>query len=517
MASILDDGAMTSDRVRGREFRMLVGNELRQASDGGARPTIDPSTGRVLAHVPEGTAVDVAAAVAAGEAAQPAWEALGTRGRGEVFEQLAQAVVANREELALLDALDCGNPLPAMRLDVDISVHNIRHWPLLAYGLHGEVVDASPGNLHYTRFRPYGVVGRIVAFNHPGMFAMTRILAALIAGNTVVLKPGVQTPLSALAFGEVAREVLPPGVLNIVSGGAQTGDALVTHPRVKRLGFTGSEPTGRLIQQRAATAAVKHVSLELGGKNAMVVMPDADLGRVVDSAAAGMNLEVCQGQSCGSNSRILVHARVHDEFVGRLSQRVAGIRVAAAYAEEADMGPLVSDDHRSRVHGFVQRAAQAGASVVTGGDRPAGTDEAGYFLAPTVLAGVQAEMEIAQDEVFGPVVSVLRWSDYDQMLRTANGVDFGLTASVWTRDLDVAHRTAELLDAGYVWVNDSSRHYFGTPFGGTKDSGTGREESVEELHSYVEPKAVHVRLATRAQAAERVSSWTGGVDDPGAQ
>lgn len=504
--------------VGGRDFRLLIGGELRQSSGGGVGEVRNPSTGEVLAAVPDGSPQDIERAVESARAAQPGWSAIGLDARADCFWRLGRLIEDNLEELAMLDAIDSGNPVRAMRVDVRISLAYVRGWPGLAQGMHGQVVPASPGGLHYTTWQPYGVVGRITAFNHPFMFAATRPLPALITGNTIVIKPAPQTPLSTLRLGELFAEAFPPGVVNIVTGGAETGDALVTHREVKRLAFTGSVPVGLLIQRRAAESGrVKNVSLELGGKNAMVVMPDVDVEAAVEGAVEGMNLEVCQGQSCGSNSRILVHSRVHDEFVGRLTERVAGIRVAAAYSEEADMGPLVSDEHRTRVHGFVQRAAQAGASVVTGGDRPPGIDEAGYFLAPTVLAGVQADMEVAQDEVFGPVVSVLRWSNYDQMLHTANGVDFGLTASVWTRDLDLAHRTAQLLDAGYVWVNDSSRHYFGTPFGGTKDSGTGREESVDELYSYVEPKAVHVRLATREQAAARVRSWASDIDGGPAQ
>ena len=237
-----------------REFLLTIGGQSRAASDGGTRETYNPSTGAVLTHVPEATREDIAAAVDAADQAQRDWKALGVRGRGEVFFALAEVIERNRDDLAMLDALDSGNPYPGMLVDVDISLRNIRDWPALAFGLHGETIPASPRGLHYTRYEPYGVVGRIVAFNHPGMFAMTRILAALIVGNTVVLKPGVQTPLSALAFGVLTREVLPPGVVNVVSGGADSGDALVTHPQVKRIGFTGSVPTGLKIQQRQQPA-----------------------------------------------------------------------------------------------------------------------------------------------------------------------------------------------------------------------------------------------------------------------
>ncbi len=495
--------------VSGREFRMLIAGELCAAADGAVAPTLDPSTGQVLTTVPDGSAADVHRAVAAADRAQPAWAALGLDGRADCFARLGRLIEDNLEELAMLDAIDSGNPVRAMRQDVRISLSYVRGWPGLAQGMHGQVIPASPDGLHYTTWRPCGVVGRITAFNHPFMFAATRPLPALITGNTLVIKPAPQTPLSTLRLAELFAEAFPPGVVNVVTGGAETGDALVTHPTVKRLAFTGSVPVGLLIQRRAAESGrVKQVSLELGGKNAMVVLPDVDLDAAVEGAVEGMNLEVCQGQSCGSNSRVLVHSRVHDEFVHRLAERVGRIRVLSAYDERADMGPLVSDAHRTRVRGFLERAGTAGAQLLAGGGQPEGAPEEGFFLSPAVLAGVEPQMEVARDEVFGPVVSVLGWDDYDDMLETANGVDFGLTASVWTRDLDLAHRTAQLLDAGYVWVNDSSRHYFGTPFGGTKDSGTGREESVDELYSYVEPKAVHVRLAPAASAARRAGLVT---------
>ena len=491
-----------------RSWSMLVGGEPAAARSGRETEVRDPSTGEVVAVVPEAGPEDVDAAVRAAERAQPAWAAAPHATRAEAFARLATLVAEHREELALLDAVDSGNPVRAMRDDVGISLAYLRGWPGLAQGLHGSVVPASADGLHLTTSRPYGVVGRITAFNHPFMFAATRPLPALITGNTVVLKPSPQTPLATLRLAELCAEAFPPGVVNVMTGGAETGDALVTHPVVKRLAFTGSLPTGLLIQRRAAESGrVKQVSLELGGKNAMVVFPDVDLDEAVAGAVEGMNLTVCQGQSCGSNSRVLVHRDVHDEFVARLAAAVAAVDVRPAWDEAADMGPLVSQEHRTRVAGFLDRAAADGGEVVVGGDVPAGLPSGGSYLRPAVVAGLRPAMELSREEVFGPVVGVLPWRDWEEAVATANAVDYGLTASVWTRDLDLAHRTAAALDAGYVWVNDSSRHYFGTPFGGTKDSGTGREESVEELHGYLEQKAVHVRLGSAEAALGRL---TGG-------
>ena len=491
--------------VGGREFKMLIGGEFVAARDGAEVEVVDPSTGAALTSVPAAGAADVERAVAAAQAAQPAWEALGVAGRSACFARFDALLTEHRERLAMLDAIDCGNPVRAMRVDVDICHAYVRGWPSLAAAMTGDVIPASPGNLHYTAHRPYGVVGRITAFNHPMMFAATRPLPALIAGNTLVMKPSPDTSLSTLALAELFHEAFPPGVVNVVTGGGDAGDALVTHPRVKRIAFTGSVATGLLIQRRAAESGhVKQLSLELGGKNAMVVFPDVDLDEVVEGAIYGMNLDVCQGQSCGSNSRVLVHRRIYDAFVAKMAERLGDYRVGVAYEESTDVGPLVSRAHHARVASFVESGVAEGATLVRGGDRPADTPEGGNFIAPALFADVRPEMSIGREEIFGPVISVFPWDDYDAMVEQANGLDLGLTASVWTHDLDVAHKTADRLDAGYVWVNDSTRHYFGTPFGGSKNSGTGREESPEELLSYLEQKVVHTRLRDPHAALARM-------------
>jgi betaine-aldehyde dehydrogenase len=491
--------------VEGREFLMMIGGEQVAAEDGRVEQAVDPSTGRPLAAVPQASAADVARAISAAEAAFPAWAATSIEERSACFRRFDELLIEHREELAALDALDGGNPIKAMRVDVTISLDYVKGWPPLAQALHGEVIPASPGNLHYTSSRPYGVVGRITAFNHPLMFGATRPLASLISGNTLVLKPAPQTSLSTLVLGELYNEAFPAGVVNVVSGGADPGDALVSDGRVKRIAFTGSVPTGLLIQRRAAESGwVKHVSLELGGKNAMVIFPDVDVDAAVEGAIFGMNFNVCQGQSCGSNSRVLVHRAIYDEFVQRAGAALGRMRVGRAAEEATDMGPLVSAQHLERVNGLVAAGKSEGATLVTGGNRPEGVPEQGFFLAPTMFADVEPQMRIAREEIFGPVMSVTPWDDYEAMIALANGVDLGLTASVWTHDLDLAHRTAERMDAGYVWVNDSTRHYFGTPFGGTKNSGIGREESVEELRSYLESRVVHTRLADGGEALDRV-------------
>ncbi|MDI9897393.1 aldehyde dehydrogenase family protein [Rhodococcus sp. IEGM 1381] len=491
--------------VTSQDFKMLIGGQLVDSESGATQQVLDPSTGDKLTDIPRGTTADVEAATRAAQKAQPAWADLGVAGRARCFATFADLISRNRERLAMLDAIDCGNPVTAMRTDIDLCSAYLDGWPALAKSLTGDVYPASPGNLHYTAHRPFGVVGRITAFNHPVMFAITRPLPSLITGNTLVMKPSDETSLSTLALAELFNEAFPPGVVNIVTGDAATGDAIVTHPDIKRLAFTGSVGTGLLIQRRAAESGnVKHLSLELGGKNAMIVFPDVDLDLAVEGAIYGMNLDVCQGQSCGSNSRILVHAKIHDEFVHRMAARLAQYRVGIAYDENTDVGPVVSQAHWNRVNGYVESGVAEGATLVRGGDRPDGVPSGGNFINPALFADVTPAMRIGREEIFGPVVSVFKWSDYDTMMSEANGLDLGLTASVWTNDLSIAHKTADALDAGYVWINDSTRHYFGTPFGGTKNSALGREESKDELLTYLEQKVVHTRLGEAKTSLDRL-------------
>lgn len=496
-----------SDLVEGHDFRMLIGGDLVSAASGATLETIDPSTGGRLTVVPDAGADDVARAYEAAQAAQRDWQGIGIEGRTEVFARFGEAVRANQDRLAMLDAIDGGMPFRAMRFDIEISLWNIRDWPTLVRWHGGRTVPATPGNLHYTSYRPYGVVGKIIPFNHPAMFVLTRVLAPLIAGNAVILKAAPQTPLSALAVGEIVREVFPPGVFNILTGGADAGDAIVTHPGMKRIGFTGSVRTGMKIQQRAATAGIKAVSLELGGKNPMLVFPDVDLDEAVEGAVMGMNFGICTGQSCGSNSRVYVHRDIYEDFLGRAAERLEAMRVAAAYADEVDMGPLVSEQHFEHVMGFVRSGREQGARLVTGGGRPGNgaAPEGGYFLRPTLFADVTAEMDIGREEIFGPVMSVAPWDDLEDVIQRANDSTLGLTASVWTNDLSLAHKTADRLEAGYVWINDSSKHFWGMPFGGVKDSGLGREESTEEYESYLELKSVHTIMREPARALARMT------------
>lgn len=344
--------------------------------------------------------------------------------------------------------------------------------------------------LHYTTYQPFGVVARIVPFNHPVYFALTTILPPLLAGNTVVLKPAEQTPLSTLRLGQLIQEALPAGVVSILTGGRETGEALVTHPLVRRIAFTGSTATGLAIQRSAARDQVRTVTLELGGKNALILMPDVPVETAVGAAVDGMSFCGTQGQSCGSTSRVFAHQDIYEPFVERLAERLDALTVGPAYAPGTDVGPLVSERQAERVRGYIKSGRAAGARLVIGAAEAGGP---GFYVAPALFSDVTMDMEVAREEIFGPVVCVLPWNDPTRVVEAANSLPYGLTASVWSTDMASALPMAEKLNAGYVWVNDVATHYWGTPFGGLGDSGIGREESIDELASYLQLKAVHVR------------------------
>lgn len=483
----------TADRLTDGRFGMLVGGAVVPAVDGATYDLFAPGTGSVVQQAPAAGRADVDDAVRAALEAHAGWRDLGLEERiGRVRRVLAM-IEDHAEEFALLDAVDCGNPVSASRADVGVGLALVEQAVGWARAIRSEVIPGRPDHLHYTVREPYGVVARIAPYNHPFLVA-ARTLVPMLVGNTVVLKAPDQAPLSSLRFGELVADLLPPGVLNVVSGsGADAGDALVRHPDVWRIAFTGSVSTGLTIQRAAAGDRVKNVSLELGGKNPMLVYPDADIERAALGAVTGMNFRASAGQSCGSNSRVLVHSSVADRFVDLLVKEISAIRVGDPLDPATEMGPMVSEEHQRRVLGAVERAAAQGASVVAGGGRPAGS-ETGYFVEPTVLTGVRQHHDVARQEIFGPVVSILTWEDEDEAVEMANDVEYGLTASVWTSDVGHAHRVVRRLDAGHTWINTSGSHYPGVPFGGMKNSGGGREEDADELLTYLQTKAVNVRL-----------------------
>ena len=475
--------------------RMLINGDLVDSESRELLETINPATEESLGHVPAASAADVDRAVAAAEAAHPAWAALEPKERSKLVRKLAQAVRDNFDNILRIEVVDTGNTIAKMRADVATAGDTLDFYAGFATEIKGETIPASGKNLHFTIREPYGVVGRIIPFNHPIKFAANALAAPLMAGNCVVLKPPETSPLSATILGEICRQVLPPGVVNIVTGyGLPAGDAIARHPKVKRLAFTGSVPTGRAIQRAAAEGGIKHVTLELGGKNPLIAFPDMDPDKIAQIAVAGMNF-AWQGQSCGSTSRLLLHESLYKPVLERVVERVAALRLGDPLDDKSQMGPINSKRHYERVCAMVESGRTEGARLMTGGKRPNGSEfKRGYWLEPTVFADVKPTMKIAREEIFGPVLSVFSWKDESEVIALANATEYGLTASIFTNDIKTAFRAARAVKSGYVWINGASGHFYGTPFGGFKNSGLGREEGIDELLSYTEVKTVHVLL-----------------------
>lgn len=454
--------------------------------------SINPSTLQPLAEFGMGGQTQIDAAVESASQAFPAWARTAPLERGRRLRQAADIIRAHALELALLDAADCGNPVKAMQMDAQIAATQIEYFAGLVLENKGETLPSGNDTLNYTLREPLGVVGRIFPFNHPFMFAASKMAAPLAAGNTVVLKPPQQAPLSTLRLLELMQDVFPPGVLNGVVGGREAGAALVAHPKVAAVGLIGSVPAGQSVL-RGAAEGMKRALLELGGKNAMIVYPDADFEAAVDGAIRGMNFTWC-GQSCGSTSRLLVHDSLHDRFVQALVSRLAQRhRPGIATHMATTMGAMASQTQWQRAMDYIALGREQGARVVSGGGRPADLPQ-GLFVEPTVFDQVQPHHRIAREEIFGPVLSVMRWQSEDEMMAIVNGLELGLTASIWTRDLATAHLAAARVQAGYVWVNECSIHITGAPFGGYKLSGQGREECLQEMHEFTQTKNVHVVL-----------------------
>jgi betaine-aldehyde dehydrogenase len=474
---------------------MLIDGELVESESGEWLESVNPADEEMIGHVPAASAEDVRRAVEAAGRAFPEWAALNVKERARYLKEVAARLAERAEEVLRVEVIDTGNTIGRMRGDVGKGVDVLEYYAGLGLEMKGETVPSTSQNLHLSVREPYGVVGRIIPFNHPIMFAASRMAAPLMAGNTIVIKPSEQSPLSATMLGEICQEVLPPGVVNIVTGlGEVAGDALVRHPNVKRIAFTGSVKTGMAIQRAAAEVAVKHVTLELGGKNPMIVFPDADLSKAIPSAVAGMNF-AWQGQSCGSVSRLFLHDSIYDEALAEIRERVEAIRLGDPLDESSGMGPINSKAQYEKVGYYIEAGKEDGARLVTGGSRPeGGRFERGYWMRPTVFADVTPEMRIFREEIFGPVLSVIRWSEVEEVIEMANSVEYGLTAAVWTERLGTAFDAARRVKSGYVWINGVSAHYPGCSFGGVKNSGIGREEGLEELLSYTESKAIHVHL-----------------------
>ncbi len=449
---------------------------------------IEPSTGQPFAEVAAATPVDVDAAVGNSRHAFAEWRALSPRERGALMRQVAERIRDHVDELAELEAREVGKPRrDAQRFDVSFSHAAFDYFAGLADTLHGEILDQGPIEARIL-YEPYGVVAAILPFNWPPIHFSKKCAPAIAAGNTVVVKPGEQAPLTVLRLVEIANEVLPPGVINAVTG-IEAGAALSAHKGVSRISFTGSTATGRKVLESAARN-LTFATMELGGKNALLVLEDADLEVAIDVALEGMFYN--QGEACTSTARILVHDSIYDEFSERFAAATEGLVVGDGLDPATDIGPMVTAQQRDKVLEYLRIGLDEGARMITQGTLP--DDERlrdGFWVAPTVLADVTPSMRIARDEIFGPIACLMAFADERAAIEVANATEYGLTAAICTRDEARAWQIAQELEAGMVFVNNYMRRAFlGSPFGGVKGSGFGRENAAETLHEFVRSKNV---------------------------
>ncbi len=483
----------TTDLPAIKPGKLFIAGRWVAAASGKTFETVNPATEEVLTNVAEGDAADIDQAVRAARAALESgpWATMSARERGRLMFRLADLVDRNRRELALLETLDNGKPIrETTNVDLPQVIDTLEYYAGWADKIQGETIPVSGPYLNYTLREPMGVVGQIIPWNFPLLMAAWKLGPALACGNTVVLKPAEQTPLTALRLGALIQEAgIPDGVVNIVPGyGPTAGGALVRHPGVDKIAFTGSTEVGKLIHREAADT-LKRVSLELGGKAPNIVFADADMEAAVAGAIGGIFFN--QGEVCCAGSRLFVEEKIHDRFVESLSEHAGRIRVGDPLDETTEMGAQVSEEQFDKILGYIADGKQGGARCMTGGAR---AKPRGYFVQPTVFDGVRNDMKIAREEIFGPVVSTLTFKDLDSVIAMGNDTAYGLSAGVWTRDIGKAHRAAAALKAGTVWINCFNAFDAASPFGGYKQSGYGRELGQHALDLYTQIKSVWVQL-----------------------
>ena len=476
------------------QTKLFIGGEFVDAADGGVIETLNPHDNSRLAGVAEARAADIDRAVAAASKAFPAWRNMAAADRGRLLLRLADAIESHADELARVESLDTGHPIrDALALDVPRTAATFRYFGGMADKLQGSVVPVEQGFLNYVLREPIGVVGQIVPWNFPIMFTSWKMGPALAAGNCVVLKPAELTPLSSLKIAELMREVgFPPGVVNIVPGyGAVAGQRLAEHPGVQKIAFTGSTATGRKIVE-ASAGNLKRVQLELGGKGANIVFDDADLPAAIGGSAFAIFHN--QGQACIAGSRLLLHEKIADRFLDGFLKLASSIRIGDPLDPATEMGPLTSMMHRDRVLSYCKIARDEGGEILLGGKAPVGAQFArGCYVMPTVVRARPSD-RVCQEEVFGPFVTVTTFKDENEVIEIANSTVYGLGGGLWTRDLSRAHRVARSMISGMVWINCYKRANPGSPFGGVRGSGYGRDMGFEAITDYTSAKSIWVNV-----------------------
>ena len=475
--------------------QLLIDNAWRPASGGRTMEVVNPATEEVIAEVPSADATDVDAAVRAARAALDGpWGRLSARERGRLVARLAQRLMERADEIARLETLHNGKPISESRnIEIPAAAECFEYYAGWSDKVMGETIPVKGNHLTYTLREPVGVVAAIVPWNFPLLLAAWKVAPALACGNTVILKPASQTPLTALALGEAAVEAgLPPGVLNVLTGpGAVMGQALVEHPGIDKIAFTGDTSTGKAIM-RGAADTLKKITLELGGKSPNIVLADADIDAALRGAAIGIFYG--KGEVCAAGSRLLVDRAIKDEFIDKLAARAAKIAPGDPMDPKTRFGAVSSRKQMETVLRYIEAGRREGATLVAGGARADIGTGKGFFVQPTVFADVTPEMTIAREEIFGPVLAAIEFADLDEAIAKANDSQYGLAAGVWTRDIKKAHYVARKLQAGTVWVNTYNVYDTAAPFGGYKQSGFGREMSAHALEHYTQVKSVWVDL-----------------------
>jgi aldehyde dehydrogenase (NAD+) len=474
--------------------KLLINNKWVESTSGKTFPTINPSTGEVITQVAESDAPDVDKAVAAARAAfeKGAWRKMSASQRGNLMNKLADLIEKHADELAQLESLDNGKPYHIARAaDLPLTIACYRYYAGWADKIQGKTIPVNGRYFCYTKLEPVGVVGQIIPWNFPLLMQAWKLGPALAAGCTVVMKPAEQTPLSALRVGELMLEAgFPEGVVNLLPGyGPTAGAAIARHMDVDKVAFTGSTEVGHLIMRAAADTNLKRVTLELGGKSPNIVFADADMDQAIEGSHQALFFN--QGQCCCAGSRLFVEEKCYDEFVEKSVARAKKRTVGNPFDKNTEQGPQVDQDQFNKVMGYIDAGKNEKANLLTGGKR---VGNKGYFIEPTVFGDVQDNMKIAQEEIFGPVMTILKFKDLDEVVERANKTLYGLAAAVWTQDITKAHAIADSVRAGTVWVNCFDVFDAGAPFGGFKQSGIGRELGEYSLSNYTEVKTVTVKL-----------------------
>lgn len=482
------------EQVSVRATKLLINNQWTDSQSGKTFPTTNPATGKEICQVAEADAADVDRAVAAARKAftNGPWIKMSASERGRLMNRLADLIEKNIDELARLETLDNGKPYQvALGADLPLTIACYRYYAGWADKIQGKTIPVNGNYFCYTRHEPVGVVGQIIPWNFPLLMQAWKLGPALATGNTVVLKPAEQTPLTALRVGELIVEAgFPEGVVNILPGyGPTAGGSIANHPDVDKVAFTGSTEVGHLIMEASAKSNLKRVTLELGGKSPNVVFADADMDQAIEGSHFALFFN--QGQCCCAGSRVFVEEKCYDEFVSKSAARAKKRTVGDPFDSKTEQGPQVDDVQFEKVMGYIESGKKEGASLVAGGGR---VGDAGFFIEPTVFADVKDDMKIAQEEIFGPVMSIIKFKDIDEVVERANTTMYGLAAAVWTRDIGKAHSIADRVRAGTVWVNCYDVFDAAAPFGGFKQSGIGRELGEYGLRQYTEVKTVTVKL-----------------------